>query len=278
MLTALLLVAVLDCEKYPSDKPPAAAVAVAKKCGQDCNDRALAEQFANGKGVKRDFDAAAYFLCRAEKEMAPAEYAGMMEHLQRMRSGEEKEPLDFCQNVTSGYGMSYCANIQYEKVMPELDRRLAALRTRVTLKTEFDALRERGLAYARAESERLGEMSRGGTAYAAMSLGAEMEQKERLVTALEHFTKERAQSASDAAAKRADDELNRVYREQFADADPEWKTFLRDAQRAWIAYRDAFAAYYVQRWRGTATPGDLHREIVTQLTRDRAAELLDPGM
>jgi uncharacterized protein YecT (DUF1311 family) len=276
MLTALLLVTVLDCEKY--GKPPVAAVAAEKKCGQDCNHRALAEQFANGAGVKRDFDAAAYFLCRAEEEMAPAEFSGMMEHLQRMRSGEEKEPLDFCQYVTSGYGMSYCANVQYEKVMPELDRRLAALRTRVALKTELDTARERGLAYARAESERIGEQSRGGTASAAMSLGAEMEQKERLVAALERFTRERAPSSTTAEAKRADDELNAAYREHARDAEPESKTFLRDAQRAWIAWRDAFAAYYAGRWRGTASPEDLRREIITQLTRDRVVKLRDGDM
>ena len=34
--------------------------------------------------MKRDFDAAAYFLCKAEEEMAPAEFTGMTEHLQRM--------------------------------------------------------------------------------------------------------------------------------------------------------------------------------------------------
>jgi uncharacterized protein YecT (DUF1311 family) len=250
MLIALLLAAAVDCAKF-GYKPPAVPA--------DANHRELAERYANGDGVKRDFDAAAYFLCRAEEEMAPAEFTGMTEHLQRMRAGKEKEPLDFCQYVTSGYGMSYCAHRQYEKVMPELDRRLAPLGTAV--------LRERGLAYVRAESERIGELSRGGTAYAAMALGAEMEQKERLVAALERFSKKRAPSVSASDAKRADAELNRAYRAM------ERGELLRDAQRAWIAYRDALAAFYTERWKGAATPEDLQREIVTQLTRERTREL-----
>ena len=50
------------------------------------------------------------------------------------------------------------------------------------------------------------------TAYAAIALGAEMSAKEELVAALERFSKERAPSVSAAEAKRADAELNRVYR------------------------------------------------------------------
>lgn len=248
-MIALLLAAAIDCAKF-GYKPPAVPA--------DVINRELAEKYANGDGVKRDFDAAAYFLCKAEEEMAPAEFTGMTEHLQRMRAGKEKEPLDFCEYVTSGYGMSYCAHKQYEKVMPELDRRLAPFP---------EVVRKPGLAYARAESERIGELSRGGTAYAAIALGAEMEQKERLVVALERFSKERAPSVSAADAKRADAELNRVYRAL------ERSNFLRDAQRAWIAYRDAFAAFYVERWRGAASPEELQREITTQLTRERTTEL-----
>lgn len=263
-MIAILLAIAIDCSKYVKYKPPAIS--------GGASSRELAERYANGTGVKRDFDAAAYFLCRAEEDMAPAEFSGMLDHLARMRSGEEKAPLDFCDYVTSGYGMSYCAHQQYEKVMPELDRRIDAARARTAAKTQFDALRRRGLAYVRAESERIGAQSRGGTAHGAMSLGAEMEQKERFVENLERWSKQRASAAD---ARRADDELNAAYRALMQETDAELKPFLRDAQRAWIAYRDAFAAYYVERWRGAAAPEALRLEIVTRLTRDRTTELRD---
>jgi uncharacterized protein YecT (DUF1311 family) len=138
---------------------------------------------------------------------------------------------------------------------------------------------KRGLSFVRAESERITAQSRGGTAYGAIVLGSEIEQKERFVATLERFSKQRARAASQAALKRADDELNAVYRakqKELDEADDEiadWKTFLRAAQRAWIPYRDAFAAFYAERWRGKASPAELRREIVTELTRARAAEL-----
>src|SRR5262245_24015981 len=103
MLT-FILAAVLTpeqvCPKYKANYTlPPAAVAAAKEC-EGCN-RDLAEQFANGEdGLTRDFDVAEYFLCHAEEEMAPAEFTGMFEHLQKMRSGEEQAPLRFCDHVT----------------------------------------------------------------------------------------------------------------------------------------------------------------------------------
>lgn len=103
--------------------------------------------------------------------------------------------------------------------------------------------------------------------------------KEQLVSSLERWSKQRAPSVSAADAKEADQALNSAYRAMQKEIDEggaeiaEWKTWLRDAQRAWIAYRDAFAAYYAEQWSGKASPDALSREIVTQLTRERAADL-----
>lgn len=252
MITLLLAILHLDCEQFANYKPPAFP--------KDANVRELAEKYANGDGVKRNLDTAAYFLCKAEEEMAPMEFSGMSQHLAAMREGSETEPLDFCDYVTSGYGMGYCAHREYEKLMPQLDRRLAAVHVP-------DALRAKGLAYVKAETERTGELSRGGTGYAGFVLGEEMAEKQLFVENLERFAKKRAPAASAAQAKAADVELNAAYRAWDRDA------FLRDAQRAWIAYRDAFAAWYVERWKGAAAPDALKREIVTELSAQRAKDL-----
>ena len=273
------------CAKFGTGyAPPAAAVAALRECGGEsyCN-RDLAETFANGDGVTRDFDIAEYFLCKAEEDMAPAELEGMLEHLGKMRTGEETADLKFCDHVTSGYGMSYCSGVRHEELMPQLEARIDKLHESVKQPTQFDELRTRGKEYVEAEFTRIGEQSRGGTGYAAFSLEAEMSETEKLVESLERWTKERVPPTSVAEAKRADDALNAAYRaeqkrvienietlgEQYSD----WKTLLRDAQRTWIAYRDAFAAYYAERWRGAADAESLKREIVTQLTRQRTKEL-----
>lgn len=279
----IAFVLAVDCAAVQDFVLPAPAAAAQRACGEEnlCNVE-LAQKFANGDGVERDFAVAEYFLCRAADDVAEAELEGMTEHLQRMRRGETEEELDFCDHATSGYASSYCASVLFDEVMPRLDARMDAVRKSVTAREAFDALRERGLAFVRAESERIGIQSRGGTGYAAITLGAEMDAKESFVKSVELWSSQRALPASAAQVKRADNALNETYRavvrrydESEEEEVREWKTFLRDAQRAWIAYRDAFAAYYVERWRGAAPAEELRREIVAQLTADRTGELRD---
>jgi len=277
----MLALVLAVCTQFgPDYKPPAAAAAALHECGDEsyCY-RDLAEQFANGDGVTRDFDIAEYFLCKAEDDMAPAELEGMLEHLGKMRTGEETADLKFCDHVTSGRGMGECSALRHSEVMPEYEARLEKLPS----SARFDELREKGKAYVDAEHTWIGEQSRGGTGYAAFTLEAEMSETLKLVEHLERYSKERAPAASAAEAKRADGELNAAYREAqkrvaediegFGESYNDWKTLLRDAQRAWIAYRDAFAAYYAERWRGVASAEALKREIVTKLTRERTREL-----
>jgi uncharacterized protein YecT (DUF1311 family) len=286
MLTILLLAATLDvesiCEKYGNGytPPPLAQKAFKEsKCEEGnlfCN-VSLAEGFANAKGAKRDYAIAEYFLCKAKDDIAPMELEGMMEHLQKMRSGAEKKPLSFCDYVTSGYGTTYCANVAWVEAMPLLDARIEAQRTRSTAKPQFDTLVKRAAAFVKADTEQIGMTYKGGTAQSAMTLDAEVASRTKFVENLERFSKQRATAASAEDAKRADDALNSAYRAQqqllkddFGDDAAEQQTYLRNAQRAWIPYRDAFADYYVERWRGTAAPDALRREIVTELSKQRA--------
>ncbi|HEX2060862.1 MAG TPA: lysozyme inhibitor LprI family protein [Thermoanaerobaculia bacterium] len=262
-----ILLAAAICAKFENWTPP-------ETCPDDPDNLChvtLAEKYADA----RNFDAATYFLCQAEESIAPAEFDGMMEHLQNMRAGKETAPLRFCDHVTSGYGSTYCANVAWDEAMPKLEARISRIGNA--------ELRKRGIAYADAEASRIGEQSKGGTGSSAILLHAEIEQKTRLADTLEALTKKRAPAVTDAEAKAADAELNAAYKavqktldelsvddeETFA----EWKTRLRDAQRAWIAYRDAFATYYAERWKGTAPPEVLRREVITYLTRKRSAEL-----
>jgi uncharacterized protein YecT (DUF1311 family) len=247
-----LLLAATICAKLANFTPP-------ETCPDDPENLCLvtlAEKYAN----QRNFDAAAYFLCQAEDSISQAEFEGMMEHVQNMRAGKETRPLDFCDHSTSTAGGMFCAHKAWEEAMPKLDARLTALRV-------SDALRVRSNAFAALDSERMAEENLGGTGYMAIALGAEVEAKEAIVAAIEQWSKKRAPAVSEAEAKRADSALNAAYK-KLEKTEP-----LRDAQRAWIAWRDAFANYYVARWKGAAAPDALRREIVAQLTRDRTATL-----
>lgn len=284
-MLAIILAAALDaetaCAKYKGDyTPPAVAAEAFRECGEDSNCYIyLSEEFANAEeGREQDLEIAEYFVCNSF--LAQAEIEGMLEHIAAMRNGETAERLEFCDHRTSGYGGMLCMSEASDEEMPQLEARLDALRERVTAKKPYDALREKGTAYSEAEAERLGEQSRGGSGYAAISIAEEIDQRKRLVETMERWTEERAPAVTAAEAKRADEALNKAYRaelKRIEDAGDEsilfWNDYLRQAQRAWIVYRDAFAAYYTARWKGAAPAGALRREIVTQLTRDRTDEL-----
>ncbi len=260
---------------------------LARRCcltRRDCN-RDLAMIFANGWGVRRDYDAATFFLCQAEEEMAPAELTGMLEQIAAMRGSQAPKDLDFCENVTSGYGMSLCQQLDSARAAPLLEARIAAVEKPLDPagKKALTALRAAADAFARADGARQAEDNRGGTIYPSVASGATQEVWTTFVSTLERHAKARANPADAAATKRADDRLNQAFgqaRKAFEQCDYCEDTqelrreVLRDAQRAWITYRDAWKAFYQARWNGTAPPAALMREITTALSAARTDELM----
>lgn len=251
----------------------------------------LGEAFANGNGAKRDFDAAIHFLCKAN--VAPAELWGMLDHVEQMRRGETDDPLDFCAHVTSGNGSYICSLRRETDLAPELASRYETVRKDAGKTGKaLDALRERATAFIEAESHWLTEQTRGGTIYNSVAVGTKLDGEEMFVEALERYSRERAPSATAADEKRADAQLNAAYRKSLSEIEPcppehDWcpdegepteTDNLRNAQRAWIRYRDAFIAWYIERWRGAAPAETLRREILTQLTRDRTGGIENPNL
>ena len=253
----------------------------------DCH-QVLAMIFANGWGVRRDYDAATYFLCRMEDGIAPAEVSGMLEHIAGMRGATAPKDLDYCEQVTSGYGMSLCQQLDEDAAAPALEARIAAVERALDPagKKSLAALRKAAEAFAQADGDRMAEDNRGGTIYPAVASASRRETFESFVASLERHTKARAKPADPAAAKLADGRLNHAFREArqaFEKCDYCQETeairreVLRDAQRAWIAYRDAWKPLYQARWKGAAPPEALLREIVTALSQARTEELLAIG-
>ncbi|HEX2833782.1 MAG TPA: lysozyme inhibitor LprI family protein [Thermoanaerobaculia bacterium] len=286
MLNALVLAAAIDvaqiCAKVERVKVPAVAQEDYDICAGDGYCLVdIAETFANGNGVPRDYDVATFLLCRAADGIAPAESEGMIEHIEAMRSGETDEPFVLCEHITSGIGQSRCASISYSERMPELEARRDAMRAASATPRLFGALDQAAQTYRDAEVERVGELSRGGTAHAALVTEAEMDEMQHYVDALTAWTTRRAAAATAAELATADKALNTNYRAEiaawaeFSDEPGRYEGLCRDAQRAWIKYRDAFAAFYVAKWKGSASDEVLRREIVTELTRTRARELGD---
>ena len=89
-------------------------------------DRDLAMIFANGWGVKRDYDAATYFLCRTE-DVAPFERWSMLGHIETMRKAEKPADLLYCDHVVSGDGQLYCEQVAAARREEERPDRIAKL-------------------------------------------------------------------------------------------------------------------------------------------------------
>jgi uncharacterized protein YecT (DUF1311 family) len=87
--------------------------------------------------------------------------------------------------------------------------------------------------------------------------------------------------------ERADAELNRVYRESIAgerqadreldrsyDQRPSNETILREAQRAWVAFRDEQCTYEANgEARGGSMEPMVHGQCLARMTRERTAQL-----
>jgi uncharacterized protein YecT (DUF1311 family) len=245
-----------------------------------CN-RELAMIFANGWGVQRNYDTATAFLCRASPELADAELWGMLKHVREMRAGKEKDDLKYCDYVTSGHGMAFCAEVQAAAQARSSEARVGRLRARLQphARMALAALVTAGDAFAQVEGKMAGESSRGGTMYSGLVIGAQSDTTRAILAEVERTTAHRAPAATPEARKSADAALNAAYAKALtcpncgAEERAQWQSTLRDAQRAWLRYRDAFIAYYTERWKERATPNVLHREIETMLAKGRAEGL-----
>ncbi len=257
----------------------------------DCNGD-LAIIFANGWGVRRDYDAAKYFICRAsatDEFIAPAEQEHMLEHIEKMRTGATKDELTYCDNVTSGRGQFFCAQLEMARQSEREAPRVEAVKKVATpgAKPKLEALLNAAQKFAEEEGGYEGEDSRGGTGYPAMVVDAERETYSAFVVSLEQYSKKRAPQTTAADASVADKLLNAHYKQLMMkmgacptcadDGGEEGRKELRKARRAWIRYRDAWAAYYAARWSGTAPADVLEREIRTVLTKKRVAQFRHPS-
>jgi uncharacterized protein YecT (DUF1311 family) len=270
-----------DCKGYVYDTGQGTDYDKGRRCclvHGDCN-RELAMIFANGWGVRRDYDAATYFLCRTGEEIAPFEQWEMLGHIEGMRKAKQPKDLDFCAYAESGTGTAWCSQLDFDRHSPEWERRIAAVRGSLgtAAQESLAGLRKAADAFIEANAAAVAADSLGGTIYPTLVLGNQTDGTESFVSALERFGRQRAPAASPEALQKADAALNAAYkaamsREEFDDKQS-LSTSLRAAQRAWLRYRSSWIAFYRLRWKDAAPPDALDREITAALTAQRTDEL-----
>ena len=227
----------------------------------------LMTMYANGVGAERNLDVAIHLACGYEG--APAEVDGRVRHLAELRDTHwAGNDFDLCDDITSGLMMGHCAGHE-EQIAA--GRRAAAL-ARVSAgwspadRRAFEPLQHAAEAYATAHGS--GEVDMSGTARAAMQIGEEEAVRGEFLRTLDQLEGGAAPRFSHPQFVAADAELNRVYREVMAgEFYPDCvgcvqRDGIRDAQRAWLRYRDAFLAFAAVRY--PQVPRDAMAAWITQ--------------
>jgi uncharacterized protein YecT (DUF1311 family) len=209
--------------------------------------------YANGRGARQDYDVAIHLACGIEG--APAESDARVTDLaDRRKRGDKDGDFDYCDGITSGLAAGYCAGHRESVEGAKREAAWAQL-TAAWSPAEKQALaRLRAAHEAFAQASGGGEVDHSGTARAAMEIGAEEALRDALLAMLRQLEAGKAPVSSHAQYVAADAALNAAYRKELRDVEPNAGTGavtrdgIRDAQRAWLAYRDAFLAFAAVRY------------------------------
>ncbi len=230
--------------------------------------------YANGQGAKRDLDVAIHLACGIEG--APMESHGRVTHLAELEAkGWKGRDFHFCDDITSGLAMGYCASHGANMAGALREKALAAMSAGWTPaeKQAFARLRTAHKAYVEAHGS--GEVDLAGTARGAMVVGAEEALRDELVEVLERLRSGRALPTPATRLPAEDAALNAAYRKRLRETAGEQhpgavtSQGVRDAERAWLRYRDAFLAFAAVKF-----PRVPRNELAAWLTRKRTALLL----
>ncbi len=241
----------------------------------DSNDGlVLAMIYGNGEGVERNLPLARQFICSYSDGI---ESASPAEHLQEFNKlMADGGRFSLCTEKGSSYGRSadyVCLGIQIRKMAKEVQEQEAAVdaATAPALKPSFRALTKSWKDF----HDSYGLMSQtvcdGGTGCGPITEADDLAMMRAWLAALKSIRggSPPAAGASAAAFQGLDRQLNGKYRDDLA----QFKTgcegcseSIRQADRDWLVYRDAWVRYGTQRW--PATPADQWRAWQTSAWAD----------
>ncbi len=235
----------------------------------------LAVLYANGEGIQRDLKLAGRFVCEADG--APKEIEIRLEHIESLHNNEKStEPkFDFCDDITSGFMEGFCAAYGSEIRDRRREDSIKLFKSHLTSAqvSAFNALLESEKSYSHAHAA--GEIDTSGTARAMYQIDAEDTLRDDFLEALRIFESGKYPKGSAEDFQDADTRLNSQYRKALSDAQQNKSEYgavqpdgIRNAERAWLKYRDAWLAFAKLRY-----PNVEDRAWLVLLTNDRISVL-----
>lgn len=228
--------------------------------------------YANGQGVERDKALALRFACEAGG--APAEIALRLRDLDSLKPTDPSH-FGFCDDITSGFMEGFCAAYGTELADQERSESLKAIARRMTpdQRAAFERMLQAEGSYARAHAA--GEIDLSGTARGMYQIDAEETLRDDLLAALRQFDAGTYPSGSAEDYRWADTRLNSAYGQALHDAQEHETEYgavqpegIREAERAWLKYRDAWVVFAGLRYRQVPSTAWL-----VMLTKDRTSVL-----
>jgi hypothetical protein len=224
----------------------------------------LAMIYAGGKGVAPDLPLAIHFACKIQGDWDDGtEVAKMLD--EKRRKGADHVDFDICGSPTGRQLNFMClgrdqARADAENALAEkrfntgTPQQRAAFRRLVTARNAFD------------EAHAVEEPS-GTTGTVQQAMRDEIDFDHAWGRRLDNLAAGKLPTYTEEEFNKADAELNRVYQEaqrKAARCSDDYcvsSDKLRQLERAWINYRDAWVAYGTLRW--PAVPGDTWRTWLT---------------
>ena len=209
--------------------------------------------YANGKGADRNFDVALGLACAIGG--APQDVAGRVQHLARLRAARwTGDGFSICDHSSGRALYEQCAILQERFDSIDRATRLLAITSRwdaPTLKA-FDQLRRAANAFFHVHATKESNLE------ATFEVQERAALEDGLLTALERFEQGDLPGFSAADLRQAEADLDALYAGTQRGQTRTWGTVnadgIRDAQQAWLAYRDAWVAFGTTRYRTIAAP------------------------
>lgn len=227
--------------------------------------------YANGRGAKRNYDLALKFACT--QDGAPAEMEGRIKNLtMKKRTGWNGDTFSLCDDITSGFMMGHCEAHRERFKQVERERKIQGLMAKWSEadRTAYENLRKTADAFFNLRVDNEVDLSGTGRSAFMIEERRSLENDFLAVVALLEGGKFPVFSQTQFA--QADGALNSVYKKIQKAPEFHYGTVAREGikqtQRAWIVYRDAWVVFISGKQYGVAP-----ESIKTHLTRMRTRML-----
>lgn len=225
----------------------------ARKCalsfqGQDdvfTSEAVLMMIYANGLGVKRNVPLAMHYACRLEA--IAGEMEGRMDRLRSMQTEIPVERFDLCQDAVGSFTEGKCSSLNQEKIAARRDAEMKKL-TSGWSPLERKAFQElRKLAEVYAETRSAAETDLSGYGKASAQSEKEGELLNEFLLTLESFEDGKLPQGGKKELERVrrelEESLKKILRDDAFFHGTVEKDDIRETQRKWEAYRDAWVRF-----------------------------------